>query len=131
MACHTCFTDFFKSMGVDNKRLLKPLSHWTATVLRQLATDIASGSQSSLETVAIDSKFPRMCRQVAQSSCENFEHVPKFYATKSRAKWSQSHPRCGTRREVVADPSQFSRSHFGTQHICEINKTELRKPIAT
>ena len=33
----------------------KPLSHWTATVLRQLATDIASGSQSSLETVASDS----------------------------------------------------------------------------
>ena len=31
---------------------LKPLSHWTATVLRQLATDIASRSQSSLETVA-------------------------------------------------------------------------------
>ena len=35
--------------------ILKPLSHWTATVLRQLATDIASGSQSSLETVASDS----------------------------------------------------------------------------
>ena len=34
---------------------LKPLFHWTATVLRQLATDIASGSQSSLETVASDS----------------------------------------------------------------------------
>ena len=36
-------------------RNVKPLSHWTATVLRQLATDIASGSQSSLETVASDS----------------------------------------------------------------------------
>ena len=35
--------------------VLKPLSHWTATVLRQLATDIGSGSQSSLETVASDS----------------------------------------------------------------------------
>ena len=35
--------------------VVKPLSHWTATVLRQLATDIASGSQSSLETVASDS----------------------------------------------------------------------------
>ena len=23
-------------------------------------------------------------------------------------------------------PSQFSRNHFGTRHICEINKTELR-----
>ena len=31
-----------------------------------------------------------------------------------------------TRRELVTDPSQFSRNHFGTQHICEINKTELR-----
>ena len=31
-----------------------------------------------------------------------------------------------TRREIVADPSQFSRNHFGTGHICEINKTELR-----
>ena len=31
-----------------------------------------------------------------------------------------------TRRELVADPSQFSRNHFGAQHICEINKTELR-----
>ena len=31
-----------------------------------------------------------------------------------------------TRRELVADPSQFSRNHFGTGHICEINKTELR-----
>ena len=37
------------------KRAFKPLSHWTATVLRQLVTDIASGSQSSLETVASDS----------------------------------------------------------------------------
>ena len=34
---------------------VKPLSHWTVTILRQLATDIASGSQSSLETVASDS----------------------------------------------------------------------------
>ena len=31
-----------------------------------------------------------------------------------------------TRRKLVADPSQFSRNHFGTRHICEINKTELR-----
>ena len=38
-----------------NKFRIKPLSHWTATVLRQLATDIASGSQSSLEIVASDS----------------------------------------------------------------------------
>ena len=29
------------------------------------------------------------------------------------------------RRELVADPSQFSRNHFGTQHICEIIKTKL------
>ena len=65
---------------------LKPLSHWTATVLRQLATDIANGSPSSLKTVASDSLYPRMCRQVAQSSRENFEHVQKFYATKFLAK---------------------------------------------
>ena len=32
----------------------------------------------------------------------------------------------GTRRELVANPSQFSRNHFGTQHICETIKTELR-----
>ena len=31
-----------------------------------------------------------------------------------------------TRRELVADPSQFSRNHFGTGHICEIYKTVLR-----
>ena len=31
-----------------------------------------------------------------------------------------------TRRELVADPSQFSRHHFGTRHICEVNKIELR-----
>ena len=74
-----------------------------------------------------------MCRQVAQSSRENFEHVQKFYATKFLAKWSQSHRGClepvekiprkmvakssrvsRTRRELVADPSQFSRNHFGT-----------------
>ena len=73
---------------------LKPLSHWTATVLRQLVTDIASGSQSSLETDASDSLFPRMCRQVAQSSHENFEHVQKFYATKFLANWLQSHHGC-------------------------------------
>ena len=30
------------------------------------------------------------------------------------------------RRGLVADPSQFSRNHIGTRHICEINKTELR-----
>ena len=31
-----------------------------------------------------------------------------------------------TLRELVADPSQFSRNHFETRHICEINNTELR-----
>ena len=31
-----------------------------------------------------------------------------------------------SRRELVADPSQFSRNHFGTRHICEIIKTKLR-----
>ena len=30
------------------------------------------------------------------------------------------------RHELVADPSQFSRNHFGTQNICEIIKTKLR-----
>ena len=30
------------------------------------------------------------------------------------------------RRELVADPSQFSRNYFGSRHICEINKTKLR-----
>ena len=65
---------------------LKPLSHWTATVLPQLVTGMASGMQSSLETIASDSLFPRMCRQVAQSSHQNFEHVQKFYATKFLAK---------------------------------------------
>ena len=40
---------------VCSDEFLKPLSHCTATVLRQLATDIASCSQSSLETVASDS----------------------------------------------------------------------------
>ena len=30
------------------------------------------------------------------------------------------------RRELVADPSQLSRNHFGTRHICEIIKTKLR-----
>ena len=87
--------------------LVKPLSHWTATVLRQLATDIASGSQSSLETVASDSSFPRMCRKVAQSSRENFEHVQKFYATKFLANWSQSHRGC---LEPVANLSPIPRN---------------------
>ena len=31
-----------------------------------------------------------------------------------------------THRELGADPSQFSRNHFETRHICEINKTEFR-----
>ena len=35
-----------------------------------------------------------MCREVAQSSRENFEHVQKFYATKFLAKWSQSDRGC-------------------------------------
>ena len=35
-----------------------------------------------------------MCRQVAQSSRENFEHVQKFYGTKFLAKWLQSHRVC-------------------------------------
>ena len=30
------------------------------------------------------------------------------------------------RRELVADPSQFSCNYFGTRHICEIIKTKLR-----
>ena len=35
-----------------------------------------------------------MCRQVAQSSRENFEHVQKFYATKFLAKWLHSDRGC-------------------------------------
>ena len=31
-----------------------------------------------------------------------------------------------TRRELVADPSQFSRNYLDARHICEINKTKLR-----
>ena len=30
-----------------------------------------------------------------------------------------------THSKLVANPLQFSRNHFGTQHICKINKTEL------
>ena len=71
---------------MNGGKLVKPLSHWTATVLRQLATDIASGSLNSLETVASDSQSPCMCRQVAQSNRENFEHVQKFHVTKYLAK---------------------------------------------
>ena len=91
--------------------LLQPLSHWTATVLRQLATDIASGSQSSLETVGSDWLFPRMCRQVAQSSRENFEHVQNINAKKIPRKMvAQSSRVSRKRRELVADPLQFNRN---------------------
>ena len=55
---------------------------------------------------------------MAQSSRENFEHVQKIYATNSRVS--------RTRRQFVANPSQLSRNHFETRHICEINQTELR-----
>ena len=53
--CFLCLLLTGKVQGCLVGLLLQPLSHWTATVLRQLATDIASGSQSSLETVASDS----------------------------------------------------------------------------
>ena len=59
------------------------------------------------QTVASDSKCPRMCRQVAQSSRENFEHVQKFNATKFLAKWSQSHRGC---LETVANLSLTPRN---------------------
>ena len=110
-----------KSIQNTNILRLKPLSHWTATVLQQLATDIASGSQGSLETVASDSLFPGMCRHVAQSSRENFEHVQKFYATKFHAKWLKVLAGVlNPSRTCVADLSQFSCNHFGTRHICKI-----------
>ena len=48
-----------------------------------------------------------MCRQVAQSSREDFEHVQKFYATKFLAKWSQSHREC---LEPVANLSPTPRN---------------------
>ena len=68
-----------------------------------------------------------MCRQVAQSSRENFEHVQKIYATKFPRKIVAKSSRVSqTSRELVTDLSQFSRNHFGTRHICEINKNELR-----
>ena len=65
-----------------------------------------------------------MCRQVAQSmmfTCSKIlcDKIPRKIVAKS-SRVSR------TRRELVADPSQFSRNHFGTGHICEINKTELR-----
>ena len=68
-----------------------------------------------------------MCRKVAQSSRENFEHVQKILCDKIPCQMVAKSSRLSrTRRELVADPSQFSRNHFGTGHICEINKTELR-----
>ena len=64
-----------------------------------------------------------MCRQVSQSSRENFEHF-------MRQNFSQNG------RKVITGVSnpwrtclralKFSRNHFGTRHICDINKTELR-----
>ena len=45
----------------------------SATVLRQLATDIANGSYNSLETVASDSLFPRMCRLVVAKILNMFK----------------------------------------------------------
>ena len=56
--CLKIKTDLYKAITLLKCVMLltlKPLSHWTATVLRQLATNIVSGSQSSLETVASDS----------------------------------------------------------------------------
>ena len=68
-----------------------------------------------------------MCRQVAQSSRENFEHVQKFYATKFLAKWSQSHRGC---LETVANLSPTPRNLvaiiLGQDIICETIKTKLR-----
>ena len=68
-----------------------------------------------------------MCRQVAQSSRENFEHVQKFYATKFLAKWSQSHRGC---LETVANLSPTPRNLVAIilEHniFCEIIKTKLR-----
>ena len=46
----------------------------SVTVLRQLATDIAKGSYNSLETVASDSLFPRMCRQVVAKNLNMFKN---------------------------------------------------------
>ena len=48
-----------------------------------------------------------MCRQKAQSSRENFEHVQKSYATKFLAKWLQSHRVC---LETVANLSPTPRN---------------------
>ena len=68
-----------------------------------------------------------MCRQVAQSSRENFEHVQKILCDKIPCKMdAKSSQVSRNRRKLVADPSQVSRNHFGTWHICEINKTKLR-----
>ena len=124
-------TDHFAAFFAKTLRTVKPLSHWTATVLRQLATYIASGSQSSLETVASDSQFLRICRQVAQKSRENFEHVQKFYATKFLAKWSQSHRGC---LEPVANLSPTPRNLVAIILEHKIFARQLRlkcEPIAT
>ena len=91
--------------------------------MRQLATVTASGSQSSLETVASDSLFPGMCRQVAQSSRVNFEHVQKFYAKKFLAKWSQSHRGC---LETVANLSPTPRNLVATNLEQDIFARQLR-----
>ena len=67
-----------------------------------------------------------MCRQVAQSSRENLNMFKIVCDKIPRKMVAKSSRMSRTRRELVANSSQFSRNHSGTRHICDMNKTELR-----
>ena len=93
-------------------RFIKPLSHWTATVLRVGRKTVLKQSQVILNLLACVAKMFNMFKILCGK-------IPYKIVAKS-SQMSQ------TRHELVADPSQFSRNHFGTRHFCEINLTELR-----
>ena len=90
----------------DSMRELVSKLSWTARKVR----NILAGVENWLRTV-----------------CENFEHVQNFYATKLRAKQSQSHRMC---LEPVANHSQTHRNLVSASHnvrrIFHTNKNKLR-----
>ena len=98
---------------------IKPLSHWTAIVLRVGRKTVLKQSQVIRNFLACVPKWHKVVAKMFNMFKILCDKIPRKIVAKS-SRVSR------TLRELVVDPAQFSRNHFGTRRICKINKTELR-----
>ena len=95
-------------------KFIKPLSHWTATVLRVGRKTVLKQSQVIRNFLACVPKWHKVAAKMFNMFKILCGKIPHKIVAKS-SRMSQTH------HELVANPLQFSRNHFGTRRFCKIN----------